>query len=321
MRTLLLFFLTLPIYCFGQTSGDIVEHYRNGNIRFKSTKIDDSTMVYVEYYRNGTRKDSVALKNETPFGKRTMRYKNGNERYVITYQNGPGENTFIRYRRNGSLKSTGGMLDSKAFGPHYQYNRKGVAVRYQDMNKGKNVSVPSQYRDHEHLAGKNILKRFSLPKASLDNNSRSVIVKSGALISVRLKNQGDVIHHLQVEGFKPDSILVSKFRYDFSRSSNTLAFDSNLILGANEIDAIYFGRNNSNTAEIVALAVTTVGFILIFEPILVVPIFQGIEALGEPVALAMMGSGIPMMLWGRHLYKKIPPREYKLSEWKVNVGR
>jgi hypothetical protein len=319
MRTILLLAILLPVIVSAQTATDVVEHYRNGNVRFKSHSINDSTLVYVEYFRNGNTKDSVMLKKELPFGTRAMYYKNGEERYVITYQNGPGENTFKRSRRNRSLKSTGGNLDFKSFGPHYQYNRKGIAIRYQDMNKGNSVKVPAQYRDHQHLAGKSVGKRFIATKASLTNASKSTTIKSGAIISLQLKGETNITHHYQVEGFSKDSLLVSKFRYDLSRSRNTLAFDSNDILGFNEIEAIYFGRNKNNTAEVVALAVTTVGFILFFEPILIVPIFQGFGALAEPAALAMMGSGIPIMFWGRHLYKQIVPREHKLSEWKINV--
>jgi hypothetical protein len=319
MKTIFLFALVLPLSSLAQTSTDVIEYYRNGKIRFRSHKVDDSTLVYIEYFRNGNIKDSVMLKNELPTGTRVMSYKNGRERYVITYKSEPGENTFKRFRRNGSLKATGGNLESQSFGPHYQYNRKGIAIRYQDMNKGKNVKIPAQYQGGQHLSGKNAEKRFPATKASLKKNSKSVTVKSGAIISLRLKGDPAVIHHYQVEGFSKDSVLVSRFRYDVSRSRNTLAFDSNQIFGFNQIDAVYFGRNKSNAAEVIALAATTVGFILFFEPILVIPIFQGAEALTEPVALTMIAAGIPVMFWGKHLYKKIVPREHKLSEWLIEA--
>lgn len=318
MRLLFLFAVILPFSIFAQT-GDVIEHYGNGNIRFRSHKVNDSTMVYVEYFRNGNTKDSVMLKNELPFGTRTLSHKNGRDRYVIIYKSSPGENTFKRFRRDGSLKATGGNLDSELFGPQYKYNRKGVAVSYQDMNKGKSIKVPEQYRKGQHLTGKSVANRFRSPNASLKGNSKSVTIKSGAMISMRLKGDTEVVHHYQIEGFSKDSLLLSKFRYDISRSRNTLAFESNKIIAFDQIDAIYFGRNNSHAAEVVALAVTTAGFILLFEPILIVPIFQGIEALAEPVALGMMASGIPVIFFGKHLNKKIVPREYQLSQWQIEV--
>src|SRR5688500_33930 len=100
MRTIFLLAILLPLSCLAQTSTDVAEYYRNGNVRFRSHKVNDSTTVYVEYFLNGNMKDYVMLKHELPFGTKTMYYKNAGKRYVITYKSDPGENTFKRFRRN-----------------------------------------------------------------------------------------------------------------------------------------------------------------------------------------------------------------------------
>ena len=320
MRRLCVIIILCPFLSFSQKPNESIQYYANGNIKAVLREIDDKVSEYIEYFKNGHIKDSVRLRDEIPIGQRTLYADNGNLRYQINYINGLREYEFKKYRSNGTLKLTGGINNYKAFGPHTLYNKRGEVIRFQDMNKGKIVRVPYKYRNGRHLAGLDTEERFTFNKAYLHrSNHKSKKIKSGALISMKLKADSSPKHHFQIEGFSRDSILISCFSYDLSNNRKTLKYDSTFVLDFSEIETIFFAKNHNELAEFVAMAVSITGLVWVLDPLILVSIFSGPAALLEPVTLGFMLSGANLFIFGKHLYKFMVPKPYNLGEWNLTV--
>ncbi len=314
--------LFVPAFSFAQTENPSITHYRSGEKHFETRSLGDENTVVIEYFSNGHVKDSTTLRKEVPFGKRKVYFKNGQLRYEIDYINGPAENTFVEYRSDGSIKSSGGTRAYESYGVQKTYNRKGRVVRWQDMNKGHEVSAPKAYQQGDHISA-SLDKRFSSKTAYLVRSGHhSRKIRQGAIVSLNLNDQSLNDRHFIIEGFSNDSMLVSVFTYDtLSRSKNTLKFESLRGFGFNQIASIAFGKNRKQRTEAVAMGISTVGAVAFFGPLMVAPATGDFEALSDALNLSLIVAGPPLYFWGRHLLKATVPKNYDLQQWKMSLNK
>ena len=92
-----------------------------------------------------------------------------------------------------------------------------------------------------------------------------------------------------------------------------------MTLGFNEIETTFFANNNNDLAELDAMTISIAGIVWFLEPLIIVSILQGFGTLIEPVTIGFILSGLPLFIWGRHLYKIIVPRQYNLGDWNLSV--
>ena len=313
-----LIFLFLPLQVFSQAVNDSAQYYPDGKIKTLTRKIDKDVTEFVEYYRNGITKDSMRVRKETPIGVQKTRYKNGNLKYMIRYEDGLAEFRFAKYRPDGSIKATGGIYNYKQFGHQKAFNKKGEVIRFQDLNDGRMVRVPSNCKKGKHLKRSSVMQRFTIDKGYLERSGfKSRTIKTGALISIRLKTDTAFREHQQVEGFSMDSLLLSSFDYDLTLSKNTLEYRKTYAVHLNDIDTLMFGANNVPTAEAFAMGASIAGYLLLADAVVLVPVFGGLEALAEPLTISFLAGGPALFLESRHIYKMSVPKPYNLKEWKL----
>lgn len=323
-------FLLAASFCFSQSPKDSLVLYHNGKTAsrfqfrtgdtilqlgyFKNGRLKDSVWLHLEVmigYRNSS--DSIVVRNYTPFGTEKKFYKNGALSAMILHSSDSLPTSSYSFRKNGGCSA----YREAPYGLDIHYTKKGKAAKYADFNKKGYVSVPKEFRQSDHLKGSGWDVRIKTKETVLVSGERSLKLKAGAMMSVRLNNDTTVRRHCLIEGFSGDSICISFFGYDLSASKDRLKHLGTGMIAMNELQSIFYSRKDPRAAYRAASIVEFIGFDMVLVPLAVVPIFAGGVYLANPFVLSTMVAGIPVFIWSKSLFRKLSPREYKLSEWKL----
>ena len=316
-RLIILICLISPFITYAQSDSTEFYYYANGKIRWEITQ-RDTYEVHKEFYKKGTLKDSFNVKNGLYYGTRKLYYKNKSLKKSIDYGSNPLEEPILVkiYRKDSSLKITGRSLKGKAFGFHHEYNKKGQAIKFDDMNKDKMVKIPKVYKKPDHLIAAGYDEQITTTKAWLSNEKERVKIKKGAIISIELINDDQIYHHNAIEGFSKDSIYLSKFDYSFSDDKEPLKYDSTYALHFNQLRSIHFSVNNRKLTDLAELITLEFGIIPPLEFLIVLPlIFWDVSFITQPTIIVLIAASPFFYLWSRHISKRTVPREYKMSDW------
>jgi hypothetical protein len=106
-------------------------YYKNGNLEYNLTYLNDTTAVVLYYYESGILKDSMTLVNKKKYGRVKEFYPNGNTKsdcyYVNDLTNGPCKMYYI----SGYLEKEGMFKDSLKIGNYFEYyDLPGAKLRY-----------------------------------------------------------------------------------------------------------------------------------------------------------------------------------------------
>lgn len=291
--------------------------YKNGRLKTELIEKGRDTIEYRKYYRNGQLKDSVHLsinqKKEHPFGIERTYYKNGRLSSITLYNDSNSGYKRHKYFASGELSE----ISSKPFGIQKSYNSKGEQIKQLDINKKDLVHIPKKYRHQKHLKiGIYSTKKIS-KKIYLANTNQKLILKSGVLTSMYINGTDSLLEHCNIEGVFNDSIIISKFDYDMSSSKSNLKLDSVFVLNVDAIESIYYSKKNTYKRYNTAMVCEIAGFDLIIVPILVSIVTGNVAFIADPFILSMIGTGVITYAIGRNLYKKMIPKKYSMSEWKM----
>jgi hypothetical protein len=289
--------------------------YRDGHLKFVATWKGKDTIQFIKYYKNGQIKDSVWLYNpkntEIPFGTERKYYENGHLSSVTYYGNKRDTYRLLRYRNNGSL-----YKDLNNPGIHKIYSKRGSVKKQFDINKGDQVFVPKKNRKQRHLVNTSFYPRLQYKYAILTDGSKRIKLKSNKLITLEIEGDTSALTLCNIEGFKEDSIIVSKFEYDTTSSKQSLKYDCTFVVPFKNIQAIFYSKKNTHRRYFTAQLFVIIGVNLFIIPVLA-PIFGASALLIDPLFVAYYGSSIPICLFGNSLYKKMIPKKYDMKEYKI----
>jgi antitoxin component YwqK of YwqJK toxin-antitoxin module len=315
-RKLIFVLLLLQSILHSQTDSTNKHYYLDGRLKFIATWKGKDTVQFIKYYKNGQIKDSVWLyipKNtEIPFGTERKYYENGHLSSVTYYGNNRNNYRLLKYRNNGSLQR-----DFSNPGIHKVYSKSGKIKKQFDINKGDQVFVPRKNRKQRHLVNTPFYSELQYKSVILSKGSEKIKLQSNKLITLEIEGDTSALRLCNIEGFKPDSMIVSKFEYDTTSSRQSLKYDSTFTIAFKNIQTIYYSKKNTHRRYIIAQSLVIIGADLFIIPVILAPIFGAPALLIEPFYFAYYCSGIPIGLFGESLYKKMIPKKYDMKEYKI----
>ena len=105
---LIISLLFLSVGICQQLIPDIIEKYRNGNIKsisyHKKSRNGIEKVKYEEYYGNGNKKQEKNYKDGRTDGLWTEWYENGQKKFEWTYKDGKEDGFLVQWNEDGSVK-------------------------------------------------------------------------------------------------------------------------------------------------------------------------------------------------------------------------
>ncbi|MGZ3932915.1 MAG: hypothetical protein ACXVP0_16720, partial [Bacteroidia bacterium] len=331
-------FIFISSFYFSQNLPDSIVKFHNGCIASRYHYKTADTLERIEYYKNGRTKDSVWLRIETlvgfredvkkngsndsivvrnfiPFGTEKKYYKRGKLFSVTYYSADTAPTRLYEYRKKGSLSA----YKEDPYGLKIYFNKKGTITRQMDLNKKRFVSLPKEYLGPAHLKTRGFDRRIKQEQAAFVSGSTTFNLSSGKLVALRLSSDTTMLRHCLIEGFSADSVCISRFSYDLSASKNTLAYDTTLMLPVAQISSLLYAKKSLRKIYRMATILEVAGFDMVLAPLIGVPLFFGATYLGNPFALGTIIAGIPVFIYSKVLLRKMTPKEYRMSEWKIKT--
>jgi hypothetical protein len=133
------------------TSVEIVDVYKNGNVKEKKIRIDSNKYIVLKYYENGDLKDSTPFVNSLKNGVRKFVFKN--EGYInwVTYQNDSIDGLVWAKYNNGNLYYKGKMKkDTTKAEEWFFFNKNGTISSYQYFIR-KGLETAQYIRNYDNL--------------------------------------------------------------------------------------------------------------------------------------------------------------------------
>lgn len=300
----------------------------------KITKHGNDTIEVINYYKNGRVKDSVwktvevlvgkpdkidpkhpgdsiVMNIETPFGISKSFYKKGKLKAITYYGSGNQANQTFEYRKNGKLQS----YKEFPYGLRKTYNKKGKQVREANYNKNKFVRIPKSCKNQKHLSNTRFNNTLNKTPLTISNNTKNIKINNGAMLSLRLQNDTNLLRHYVYEGKSSDSLVFSVYDYDLSESKDKLRLNKVYAVSPAQIESIcYASKNNRNKYNWGGFMEVT-GFSMTFLPLVGGTVFFGTAFVLSPAVLATIVAGLPVYICSKPVYKKTVPKTYKLNEW------
>lgn len=297
----------------GNDTIEVISYHKNGHVKdsvWKTIEILVGKREVIDPKHPG---DSIVINIETPFGTQKTYYKSGNLKSLVYYGKKGAANRLFLYRKKGSLTA----YKESPYGIKKLYNKKGKQRRQSDYNKNKTVGVPKKYHKQVHISQSKYAGKPLAKALILSGVTKQLKIKQGALFSVMFTNDTTPLRHCVFEGILNDSILLTKYSYDLTKSDYRLKPDSIFLVSANQVSTIYYARNNVHKTHFAASFMEFAGFNMMLLPVIAVPLFVGVPALLTPPILAVVAAGIPVYICSKYLFKKTVPKTYNLSEWKI----
>jgi len=122
------------------------EYYKSGILKFEKTLGDGS---YKEFYETGELKAEADIKDGEFNGRWISLYKDGRNKWVVTYRNGIREGKYRGYYENGDIKLEGFAKDDKKNGEEINYY-KGRIIKWKgSYENGLMVKTWIKYDENE----------------------------------------------------------------------------------------------------------------------------------------------------------------------------
>jgi hypothetical protein len=224
------------------------------------------------------------------------------------------------YRKNGTIYSH----IVKPTGVSKYYNSKGEVIKQFDENKFEDdVYIGKKYRKQKHLKNTNYITRITSKAALLSDEKTEIKINSGALISIVLKADTNVLNHCRLEGFSKDSVYFSKFEYNslYDRSTDfeILKYDSTFALSIDQLKTIIYSKHYNKRRVIGAQSPFAVGTALTVFPVLFgILLYKDIAVLA-PYYGGSIVAGFILTYYSKFLYRSMVPKTYDMQKWKIKV--
>ena len=138
---LIISLLFLSVGICQQLIPDIIEKYRNGNIKsisyHKKSRNGIEKVKYEEYYGNGNKKQEKNYKDGRTDGLWTEWYENGQKKVEGTYKNGRKGGLWTKWYKNGKKWVKGTVKEGVEVGKWIYYNDNGSVKEIKDCDKGE----------------------------------------------------------------------------------------------------------------------------------------------------------------------------------------
>lgn len=326
INKLTIILLLLSSFIFGQKKDSIIEakYYKSGKPKLIAYHRGVDTFEVRRYFKNGQLGDSLWLvlseKKEITIGIEKSYFENG-KLSEITYH-GKQEDHYVTnsYRKKGTIYSH----IVKPTGVSKYYNSKGEVIKQFDENKFEDdVYIGKKYRKQKHLKNTNYTTRITSKAALLSDEKTEIKINSGALISIVLKADTNVLNHCRLEGFSKDSVYFSKFEYNslYDRSTDfeILKYDSTFALSIDQLKTVIYSKHYNKRRVIGAQSAFVVGTALKVFPVLFGILLYKEIAVLAPYYGGSIVAGFILTYYSKFLYRSMVPKTYDMEKWKIKV--